>query len=319
MNKKEYARQDGRPRSGLRSGPAAAGTSSEVGNRGRVPHPLRAHVTAVAVILLILAAVLDLSVRPTAAGGRLRKAKPDDEAYLLINTDVSPDVVVSGSNVTYTVSVTNEGTAPAAPFVVNDTLPAGTTFVSCHATGGGICGGSDNERTINFDTLAPESSATITLVATVECSLADGVELDNTATLHLLTPDPEDEEGENETMSILVSNPPPSITGVAASPATLSPPNHKMVSVTIGYNVTDNCGPVVTKLRVASNEPANGTGDGDTAPDWEVLDEHHVLLRAERSGNGSGRTYTVTITATDSANQSSSRQVSIKVPKSAKK
>lgn len=242
----------------------------------------------------------------------------DDEEYLLINTDASPDVVVAGSNITYSVSVTNEGTISAAAFTVNDTLPVGTTFVSCHATGSGICGGSNNERTINFDTLAAETSATITLVATIDCSLADGTELNNTATLRSLTPNPEDEEDENETISILVSNPLPSITGVTASPTALSPPNHKMVSVTIGYSVTDNCGPIVTKLQVASNEPINGTGDGDTAPDWQVLDEHHVLLRAERSGNGSGRTYIVTITATDSANQSSSRDVLIKVPKNAK-
>lgn len=248
-----------------------------------------------------------------------KAATNDDEEYLLINTDASPDIVVAGSNVTYSVSVTNEGTIPAAAFTVTDTLPVGTTFVSCHATGGGICGGSDNERTINFNTLAAEATATITLVATIDCSLADGTELNNTATLRSLTPDPEDEEDENETISILVSNPLPSITGVTASPTALSPPNHKMVNVTIGYRVTDNCGPIVTKLKVASNEPINGTGDGDTAPDWQVLDEYHVLLRAERSGNGSGRTYTVTITTTDSANQSSSRDVLIKVPKNAKK
>lgn len=319
MNQKEHAKQDGHHRSSLRPGAAGAVTPSEFRSRGRVPRNVRGRVTLAAAILLTLAAVLDLSVRPAAGGGRLRRAKRDDGAYLLINTDVSPEEVVSGSNATYTVSVTNEGTAPAAPFVVNDTLPAGTTFVSCQATGGGVCGGSGNERTINFDTLAPESSATITLVANIECSLADGVELDNTAVLHLLTPDPEDEEDENETLSVLVSNPPPSITEVTASPATLSPPDHKMISVTVGYNVADNCGPVVTQLRVASNEPVNGTGDGDTAPDWKVLDEHRVLLRAERSGNGSGRTYTVTIIATDSANQSSSREVSVKVPKSAKK
>lgn len=250
---------------------------------------------------------------------RPRKAATnDDEEYLLINTDASPDIVVAGSNVTYSVGVTNEGTIPAAAFTVNDTLPVGTTLVSCQATGGGVCGGSNNERTIDFSTLAAETSATITLVATIDCSLADGTELNNTATLRSLTPDPEDEEDENETISILVSNPLPSISGVMASPTALSPPNHKMVSVAISYRVTDNCGPIVTKLQVASNEPINGTGDGDTAPDWQILDEHHVLLRAERSGNGSGRTYTVTITATDSANQSSSRDVLIKVPKNAK-
>ena len=42
----------------------------------------------------------------------------------------------------------------------------------------------------------------------------------------------------------------------------------------------------------------DGTGDGDTSPDWEVIDAHHVLLRAERAGNGSGRIYTITVTVT---------------------
>jgi uncharacterized repeat protein (TIGR01451 family) len=265
--------------------------------------------------------VLNLSLRTTtAATGLQPSVNTDDEVYLLLNTGASPDLVVAGSNVTYNITVTNEGTKPSAAFTVNDSLPAGTTFVSCNATGGGVCGGTSNERTVSFDSLAAEESATITLVATLDCSLADGTEIINAATLRPLTPDPEDEEDENETMSIIVSNPPPSITGVTANPSVIStPPNHKMVSVSIGYHVADNCGPVATKLQVASNEPINGTGDGDTAPDWKILDDHHVLLRAERSGNGSGRTYTVTIIATDSANQSSSRDVHIRVPKNGKK
>ena len=58
----------------------------------------------------------------------------------------------------------------------------------------------------------------------------------------------------------------------------------------------------------------DGTGDGDTSPDWELIDAHHVLLRAERSGNGSGRIYTITLTVTDSAGSSSSSSVIVRVP-----
>jgi hypothetical protein len=84
--------------------------------------------------------------------------------------------------------------------------------------------------------------------------------------------------------------------------------------LTVNYSATDNCGSVASVLRVTSNEPINGLGDGDTAPDWVVLDAHHVRLRAERSGRGNGRVYTITITSTDSAGNSSSTQVSVRVP-----
>ena len=91
-----------------------------------------------------------------------------------------------------------------------------------------------------------------------------------------------------------------------------------MVNVTVNYGVTDNCGPVTCSLSVASDEPVNGTGDGDTAPDWEIVDAHHIRLRAECAGMLDGRTYTITITCTDSAGNSSSQNVTVTVPKSQK-
>jgi hypothetical protein len=50
------------------------------------------------------------------------------------------------------------------------------------------------------------------------------------------------------------------------------------------------------------------------APDWEVLGTNLVRLRAERAGNGPGRTYTITITATDSAGNTSTQPVIVTVP-----
>jgi len=87
------------------------------------------------------------------------------------------------------------------------------------------------------------------------------------------------------------------------------------VNVTIDYGTTNTCGPVACKLSVASNEPVNGTGDGDSAPDWEIIDEHHVRLRAERGGNGSGRVYTVTIMCSDGSGSSTSTSVTVAVPR----
>ncbi len=107
---------------------------------------------------------------------------------------------------------------------------------------------------------------------------------------------------------------PPVISDVSADPSTLFPPNHKMKLVKISYEVNDNCGPVTTFLTISSNEPENGTGDGDTNGDWEILNDHQVKLRSERSGTGNGRIYTVTIHATDEAGNTTTQNVLITVP-----
>jgi len=108
---------------------------------------------------------------------------------------------------------------------------------------------------------------------------------------------------------------PPVVSGVSASPSSLWPPNHQMKDVSIAYTVTDNsCRPVSCTLSVSSDEPVNGDGDGNTSPDWIVVDDHTVQLRAERSGSGDGRIYTVTATCTDSSANSFSQSVQVTVP-----
>jgi hypothetical protein len=110
----------------------------------------------------------------------------------------------------------------------------------------------------------------------------------------------------------------PVISNVCASVKSLWPPNHKLVAVTISAKVTDNCGSAkwcITKVQ--SNESVNGKGDGNTSPDWQIVGDHTVLLRAERSGTGSGRIYTITVQAKDSSgNLSSPKTVTVTVPKS---
>jgi 6-phosphogluconolactonase len=105
----------------------------------------------------------------------------------------------------------------------------------------------------------------------------------------------------------------PIIKDVSAAPDILWPPNHKFVDVTINYTVTDSC-PSRCVLTVTSNE-VSGSGNGNTSADWEVMDAHHVQLRAERAGSGTGRIYTVTITCTnDTNNVSSIETVTVLVP-----
>src|SRR5262249_3458991 len=111
---------------------------------------------------------------------------------------------------------------------------------------------------------------------------------------------------EDETAVTVVDTPPPSIESVTASPARLWPVNHKMVPVTVTTAFADACGPATCSIAsVTSNEPANGNGDGSTATDWQITGPNTVDLRAERSGGGSGRVYTVTVSCTDPAGSAS--------------
>jgi len=111
----------------------------------------------------------------------------------------------------------------------------------------------------------------------------------------------------------VVDQTPPDVSGPSLSTTSLWPPNHKMVDVTVNYGATDNCSAASCVLSVSSNEAVNGSGDGNTATDWQVVDPHHVQLRAERSGNGAGRIYTITLTCTDALGNKAVRTATVTV------
>jgi hypothetical protein len=74
--------------------------------------------------------------------------------------------------------------------------------------------------------------------------------------------------------------------------------------------------PVCHVTEVSSNEPINGLGDGDTAPDWIVPGGLTVNLRAERAGGGNGRIYTLTVACQDNAGNIATKAMTVSVPKS---
>jgi hypothetical protein len=108
---------------------------------------------------------------------------------------------------------------------------------------------------------------------------------------------------------------PPAITGVSVTPLVLGPPNHQMIDIAVPYQATDLSGTPVCSVSVGSNEPINGTGDGDTSPDWLVVDLHHVQLRSERAGTGTGRIYTIAISCSDASGNVSASAVDVRVPR----
>jgi len=109
---------------------------------------------------------------------------------------------------------------------------------------------------------------------------------------------------------------PPVVSDVTPSMSYLWPPNHQLETVGLRYQVTGDGGPYACSVGVASNEPVNGTGDGDTYPDWVLSTDTSVRLRAERAGTGSGRVYTLTVTCQDAFGYWAAKNTTVTVPKS---
>ena len=110
----------------------------------------------------------------------------------------------------------------------------------------------------------------------------------------------------------------PAITSVSALPAMLWPPDHTMRAVSLTAVALDNCDAAVvcSVASVSSNEPENGLGDGDAAPDVEIVGSFATMLRAERSGRGPGRVYSIAMACKDASGNSALGSTMVTVPKS---
>jgi hypothetical protein len=104
------------------------------------------------------------------------------------------------------------------------------------------------------------------------------------------------------------------------------PPNHKMVQISPSWMVGDNCdeSPEVSLVSITMNEGDetntfdavydNTTGDGHTVGDIQVDANGEIWLRAERSGTGTGRIYTITYQAVDDSGNVTAQSATVSVP-----
>jgi 3D (Asp-Asp-Asp) domain-containing protein len=222
---------------------------------------------------------------------------------------------VGTTNVTYTANDGHGNSAAAIQHVTvtDSNPPAITAPADITVTAGANC-------TAIVDPGSPVTSGPCTGV-TVTTVRSDGQPLAapfplGTTTITWTATDASSNSA-SDTQTITVTAPPLVIDGGTANPSSLWPPNHKMISVTVSFNTSGGCGTTDCAITsVASNEPVNGTGDGDVSPDWQIIDNHHINLRAERSGEGSGRIYTITITCTDGGGHTATKNVVVTVPMS---
>jgi uncharacterized repeat protein (TIGR01451 family) len=173
--------------------------------------------------------------------------------YSILKSD-SPDPVLPGGDLTYTITATNAGDLPLANVEVSDELPLDATFVSLAEPAGWTCTtpGPGPGGTVSCTIASmPSGDAVFTLVVAVRADAAPGSLLVNSALIVSSTPelDPED-------------NSAAAVTAVAAPPAP-----ELSVSKTVSGDFSP--GGAVTYSLVLTNA---GPGDQPDNPGDELTD-----------------------------------------------
>jgi uncharacterized repeat protein (TIGR01451 family) len=147
-------------------------------------------------------------LQPGFGGGSdvfIAKLRPAPDVVVTMSD--SPDPVTFGSNLTYTITVTNTGELPATGVTLTDTLPAGATLVSANSTAGSCSG--TTTITCGLGTLNGGATVTVTIVVTPPAGT-----ITNTATATLNETD--NPANNTATAETLVDNADLSITKKAA-------------------------------------------------------------------------------------------------------
>ncbi len=105
-----------------------------------------------------------------------------DQANVRITKSAAPTTVAAGDEVTYTLTVTNDGPSDADNVQVSDTLPAGLTYVGIDADDEVTCADA-NPVACTVASMPAGASYEIRVDARVGSGVADGTTITNTATV----------------------------------------------------------------------------------------------------------------------------------------
>ncbi|MBI1765808.1 MAG: DUF11 domain-containing protein, partial [Acidobacteria bacterium] len=164
-------------------------------------------------------------------------------------TKAGPASVIAGNNITYTLTVTNNGPSNAKSVVVTDALPAGVTFVSAaSSSGNAACTNANNTVTckianliapaVNPPALIPPQTGsnieTITIVGKVGANVANSAVLANSATVASATSDPVAANNTSNTVNTTVA------TDSAVTIVKTDNPDPVVAGTNLAYTITVN-------------------------------------------------------------------------------
>ena len=185
-------------------------------------------------------------------------------ANVVVTMSAAPNPVLAGNQITYTVTVHNNGPAATSSVTLTDTIPTHTTFVSLAQTGTTwVCPAPGAAISCTIASLPSGATTTFTLIVTVTAGTASGTVITNTASTSTATPDPN--PGSNSaTTNVTVASAGQydlSVTS-SASPNPVTPGNN----ITFLLNFANNGPSSASNVTYTDSVPANTTFVSLTLP-----------------------------------------------------
>ncbi|HEY4708814.1 MAG TPA: C25 family cysteine peptidase [Candidatus Acidoferrales bacterium] len=187
------------------------------------------------------------------------------QADLAVTKTGTPNPVLAGNNITYTITVTNNGPAAAATVTLTDTLPANTAVVSISTPAGWTCPApSGGTQKCTNPSVAANATATFTLILKVTAGTQPGTVITNTASIaSSTTTDPNSANNTASSSSTVAS---PSQADVAIVKTASPEPVNQNTNLTYTLQVTNNGPAVAQGVTVTDALPAQVTYTSVSVP-----------------------------------------------------
>jgi uncharacterized repeat protein (TIGR01451 family) len=221
-------------------------------------------------------------------------------AELAITKTDSPDPVTVGTNLAYTITVTNNGPSAATGVTMTDPLPATTTFVSATSSQG-TCSGTSTV-TCNLGSVDKGGSATVTLVVTP--TQVGGIS--NTASVAANEFDPN--LSNNSATQVTTVNAPPSA-DLSIAKADSPDPVNVGSNLTYTITVTNNGPSTATGVTMTDPLPATVTFVSATPSQGNCTGTATVTCSLGSLSNGASATVTIVVTPTQAGGISNTTTV----------
>lgn len=205
----------------------------------------------------------------------------------------APSAATAGSNVTYTITVTNAGPTDATNATMTDTLPAGTTFVSENQTSGPTFNCTTGATvTCTIASFPSGATAVFSVVVAFSGSIANGTTVTNTANVTSATPDTNATNNSSSASTLVSANADLSV-NKSGPPTTLSNTN---LTYTV---VAANAGPSnAASVTLTDTLPAGTTFvsvNQTTGPAFNCSGSGPVVCTIASFAAGASATFQITV------------------------